>query len=102
MWEILLPSWREQVLALAESQELVGHLTNEDFVPIKYDIPDPNKTTDAKISTPKLTEEYIVWRKADHLLRGWIIETLSEETLGLAIGLETAYAVWDALKNEYA
>lgn len=30
------PLWREQVEALVESQELIGHLTNEDPTPIKY------------------------------------------------------------------
>ena len=32
----------------------------------------------------------------------WIIGTLSEETLGLAVGLDTANDVWEALKNAYA
>ncbi|KAJ0007962.1 hypothetical protein Pint_29328 [Pistacia integerrima] len=69
------PLWREQALALAESQELVGHLTNEDPAPNKY---------------------------SDRLLRGWIIGTLSEEALSLVVGLDTAHAVWEALKNAYA
>ncbi|KAJ1424079.1 gag-polypeptide of LTR copia-type [Sesbania bispinosa] len=55
------PLWREQALALAESQDLV-----------------------------------------DRLLRGWIIRTLSEEALGLVVGLDTSPAVWDALKDAYA
>ena len=58
-----------------------------------------SNTTD---SSPKLTEEYIVWRKADHLLRGWLIGTLSEETLSLVVSPDLAFAVWNALKNEYA
>ncbi|KAJ0034448.1 hypothetical protein Pint_25957 [Pistacia integerrima] len=69
------PLWREQALALAESQELVGHLTNEDPAPNKY---------------------------SNRLLRRWIIGTLSEEALSPVVGLDTAYAVWEALKNAYA
>ncbi|KAA8523205.1 hypothetical protein F0562_009628 [Nyssa sinensis] len=87
------PLWREQALALAESQELLGHLTNEDPSPPKYTTPDVNHTSNADTSAPRLTEAYIAWRKADRLLRGWIIGTLSEETLGLVVGLDTTYAV---------
>jgi hypothetical protein len=78
---------------------LVDHLINEDSIPNKYIVPDSTTTID---SSPRLTEEYIVWRKADRLLRGWLIGTLLEHTLGLAVGLDTAFAVWSALKNEYA
>ena len=49
------PLWREQALGLAESQELVGHLTNEDPTIIKFTIPNPN-STDAEKATPKLTK----------------------------------------------
>jgi hypothetical protein len=92
------PLWREQALALAESQDLVDHLINEDSIPNKYIVTDSTTTTD---SSPKLTEEYIVWRKANRLLRGWLIGTLSEQTLGLAVGLDTTFTVLSALKNEY-
>ena len=90
---------REQALSLAESQDLVEHLTIENTAPDKYIVSDSTTTTD---SSPKLSEEYIVWRKSDQLLRGWLIGTLSEETLGLVVGLDTTFAVWNALKNEYA
>jgi hypothetical protein len=92
------PLWREQALALAESQDLVGHLTNEDPAPTQY----TTNTTNSEQFTPKLTDEFVTWRKADRLLRGWIIGTLSEEALGLVVGIDTAYAVWTALKDAYA
>ncbi|KAJ0037289.1 hypothetical protein Pint_22441 [Pistacia integerrima] len=41
------PLWREQALALAESQELVGHLTNEDPAPNKYVILHSKQLLDA-------------------------------------------------------
>jgi hypothetical protein len=56
------PLWREQALSLAESQDLVEHLTIENTAPDKYIVPDSTTTTD---SSPKLSEEYIVWRKSD-------------------------------------
>jgi hypothetical protein len=96
------PLWREQDLALAESQDLVGHLTNEDPAPIQYTTPDISNITSGEKLEPKLTETFIAWRKADHLLRWWIIGTLSEETLSLVVGLDTAHAVWEAFKNAYA
>jgi len=77
-------------LALAESQDLVGHLTNEDPAPIQYITPDGSNITPGEKLEPKLTEAFIAWRKADRLLRGWIIGTLSEETLSLVVGLDTA------------
>jgi hypothetical protein len=96
------PLWQEQALALAESQDLVGHLTNEDPTPIQYITPDGSNITPGEKLEPKLTEAFIAWRKADRLLRGWIIGTLSEETLSLVVGLDTAYAIWEAFKNAYA
>jgi hypothetical protein len=96
------PLWREQDLALAESQDLVGHLTNEDPAPIQYTTPDISNITSGEKLEPKLTETFIAWRKADRLLRWWIIGTLSEETLSLVVGLDTAHAVWEAFKNAYA
>ncbi|KAG5222789.1 Retrovirus-related polyprotein from transposon [Salix suchowensis] len=81
------PLWREQAMGLAESQELLGHLTNEDPPPTKYTTPNPSNTENSE---------------PNRLLRGWIIGTLSEESLGLVVGLDTAHAVWDALKNAYA
>ncbi|KAG5252692.1 Retrovirus-related polyprotein from transposon [Salix suchowensis] len=93
------PLWREQAMGLAESQDLLGHLTNEDPAPPKYVTPN---SSNAETSEPRMNEAYITWRKQDRLLRGWLIGTLSEESLGLVVGLDTANAVWDALKNAYA
>jgi hypothetical protein len=96
------PLWREQALSLAESQELVGHLTNEDPAPTKFTTQDLVNNSNTENTIPVLTEAFITWRKSDWLLRGWIIGTLSEEALSLVVGLETASAVWEALKNAYA
>ena len=78
---------------LVKSQELLGHLTNEDPVPPQYIIPDSSNTPTIETYAPRITKAYIAWRKADCLLQGWIIGTLSEETLGLAVGLDTPNVV---------
>ena len=77
------PLWREQPLALAESQDIVGLLTGEKKEPAMYD----NNTTEETSTndTKKISEEYLKWRKEDRLLRGWIIGTLTKEALGLVI-----------------
>ncbi|KAL5742611.1 hypothetical protein ACOSP7_029343 [Xanthoceras sorbifolium] len=95
------PLWREQVLGLAESQDLIGHLTNETPIPTKYTTSYSN-TTETGNTIPQLTTKFVAWQKSDRLLRGWIIRTLSEKALGLVIGLDTALAVWEALKYAYA
>ena len=95
------PLWREQVLSLAESQDLVHHLTNEVPAPTKF-VTQNTDTTDEGNTSSTLTKEFIAWQKSDRLLRGWIIGTLSEEVLRLVIGLEMASTVWEALKDAYA
>lgn len=69
------PLWREQVLGLAESQDLVDHLTRETTIPIKYSIPTENNTG-TETTTPQLTQKFITWQKSNRLLRGWIIGPL--------------------------
>ena len=64
--------------------------------------PNSNDTTNTKNFVPKLTDEFIACRKTDCLLRGWIIGTLSEEALGLVVGLDTAHPIWTTLKYLYA
>ncbi|KAF5454821.1 hypothetical protein F2P56_024458 [Juglans regia] len=64
-----------------------------------YDlIPDEATTTSHK----ELSSTYLRWRKSDRLLRGWIIGTLSEESVSLLVGLESSYQVWHALQEAYA
>ncbi|KAF2294269.1 hypothetical protein GH714_008741 [Hevea brasiliensis] len=93
------PLWREQLLSLAESQELSDHLVNgfpedQKFVTPPNPIPENYQ--------PQQSDIFKAWQKSDRLLRGWIYGTLSEESLGLVIGLETVHTVWSALKDAYA
>ncbi|KAL9460032.1 hypothetical protein AB3S75_003264 [Citrus x aurantiifolia] len=63
-------------------------------------------TIEAEASTTKqesvMNSDYIMWRRSDRLLRGWIIGTLSEEVLGLAVGLETSATIWKVLSEYFA
>ncbi|KAF1879575.1 hypothetical protein Lal_00033232 [Lupinus albus] len=43
------PLRREQALALAENQDMLDHLSNEDLFPEKYTIPNPANTTNIEI-----------------------------------------------------
>ncbi|KAL5808218.1 hypothetical protein ACOSQ3_028909 [Xanthoceras sorbifolium] len=100
-YSLILAPIVEQVLGLAESQDLVGLLTNETPIPTKYTTSDSN-TIETGNTTPQLTIEFVARQKSDRLLRGWIIKTRSEEAIGLVIGLDTTLAVWEALKDAYA
>ena len=85
-----------KVIALAESQDLFDHLNGDVDIPTMYS-PKTSKT-----DKPTLSENYLKWRKSDHLLRGWIIGTLTEEALGLVVGLQTTQQVWEGLQEAYA
>ena len=41
------------------------------------------------------------WCKTDRLVKGWLIATLSEEVLGIVVGLNTAFEVWNALVHAF-
>nr|CAN60808.1 hypothetical protein VITISV_044450 [Vitis vinifera] len=73
------PLWPEQALALVESQELLGHLTNEDPAPPQYTIPDSSNTPIAETYAPRIIEAYIAWRKTVRLLRGQQVTYLRKE-----------------------
>ncbi|KZV21532.1 hypothetical protein F511_14870 [Dorcoceras hygrometricum] len=79
---------------------MVGLLTGEKEQPAIHNI---SSTTETSITGAQtISEDYLKWRKDDRLLRGWIIGTLTEEALGLVIGLESSQTVWSALKEAYA
>ncbi|KAK9229714.1 hypothetical protein WN944_022678 [Citrus x changshan-huyou] len=63
-------------------------------------------TVKAEASTRKqeyvMNSDYIMWRRLDQLLRRWIVGTLLEEVLGLAVGLETSATIWKALSEYFA
>jgi len=96
------PLWREQMLALTENQDMVELLTGEKIKPTMYINVTTESTSTSEATEQQISEDFLKWRKEDHLLRGWIIGTLTEETLGLVIGLDSSQLVWNALKEAYA
>ena len=42
------------------------------------------------------------WHKNYHLVKSWLIATLSEEVLGIVVGFNTAFEVWNALVHAFA
>lgn len=93
------PLWKAQVLSLAESQELSDHLDHGFPEDQKFNSPSNPIPENYQ---PQHSENFKTWQRSDRLLRGWIYGTLSEESLGLVIGLDTVHAVWGALQDAYA
>ncbi|KAB1223171.1 hypothetical protein CJ030_MR2G006080 [Morella rubra] len=83
--------WREQILLLAESQELLSHLTQA---------PPPQYLTVAAddAGSTQVNPTYTSWKKHDVLCR-WKSSTLSEESLGLGIGLDSSSKIWLGLEE---
>lgn len=61
------PLWREQVLSLAESQELSDHLVRDFPEDQKFD-PSPNPVPENY--QPQQSDAFKTWQKSDRLLRG--------------------------------
>lgn len=95
--------WKTQISGLIESQDMGGFLDGTYPEPAEFVL---KSTVEAEASTTKqeyvMNYDYIMWRRSDRLLRGWIVGTLSEEVLGLAVGIETSAAVWKALSEYFA
>lgn len=92
--------WKTQMLGLIESQDMIRFINGE------LSIPD-RRVTDSTMKDASATKEidnpsYLVWRRSDHLLCGWITGTLSEEVLRLVAGLDTSSEVWNTRLSHFA
>ncbi|KAK2986127.1 hypothetical protein RJ640_024676 [Escallonia rubra] len=92
--------WKTQIMGLIESQEMMGFLDGTYEKPDEYITSSIAGAAGEKILTE--SPQFCAWRKSDRLLRGWITGTLSEEVLGLVVGLETSAEVWNTLIDSYA
>ncbi|KAL5709389.1 hypothetical protein ACHQM5_020086 [Ranunculus cassubicifolius] len=91
--------WRFQFLGLVGSQEILGFLDQTEPAPEEFlTVEDKETHKKEEVSNP----DYAAWKRYDCLVRGWITGTLSEEALGLVVGLDTASEVWSALEDSYA
>ncbi|XP_075640273.1 uncharacterized protein LOC142612025 [Castanea sativa] len=53
-------------------------------------------------SNPHPNPAFVKWQKSDRLVKGWLTATLSEEVLGIVVGLNTSVEVWNALVHAFA
>ena len=87
--------WETQVLSLIESQDLIGFITGSTLAP-KAEISNP--TNEGTMPNPNLA----AWTRIDCLVKAWITTTISEEALGIVVGLTTSLDVWKAFSNAYS
>ncbi|KAL3516301.1 hypothetical protein ACH5RR_023203 [Cinchona calisaya] len=90
------PLWKTQILGLIESQDMFGFLDGGIPMP-----PMSPSIAENDGDPTKLNPDYILWRRSDRLLRDWIVGTLTEEVLGLVVGLDTSALVWKALIDSF-
>jgi hypothetical protein len=89
--------WKTQMLNILESYDLQGFITGETKPPPQFVVVEKSGA-----QSNKLNPNFIKWRKTDHLVKGWLTATLSEEVLGIVVGLDTAIEVWNALVHAFA
>ncbi|KAF9614436.1 hypothetical protein IFM89_018581 [Coptis chinensis] len=87
--------WETQVLSLIESQDLLGFVTGDT-------IPPYTKITDANNTNIIPNPDLAAWTRTDRLVKAWITATISEEALGVVVGLKTSHDVWSALQNAFS
>ncbi|KAK2988460.1 hypothetical protein RJ640_007490 [Escallonia rubra] len=91
---------KTQISALIESQDMQRFLDGEYRMPKVTILASEGTTVEGQNEVLNL--DFIAWKRSDRLLRGWITGTLSEEVLGLVVGLITAGKVWKVLEEAFA
>ncbi|KAL8551808.1 hypothetical protein ACS0TY_000747 [Phlomoides rotata] len=49
---------------------------------------------------PSPSQDYVVWRRRDRSVKGWILGALSDQLIQLCVGFDTARDVWLNLENK--
>ena len=88
---------KTQIVNILESYDLHGFITGEAKPPPQF-----VTTEESDSQSESLNPSFIKWRKIDRLVKGWLTATLSEEVLGIVVGLDTAVKVWNALVHAFA
>ena len=70
------PLWHEQIIALAESQDMVGFFIGEKVKPIMYTNVTIDKASTTEEEAKQIAAEFLKWQKEDRLLCESIIGTL--------------------------
>ncbi|KAK2972647.1 hypothetical protein RJ640_003025 [Escallonia rubra] len=87
--------WETQVLSLIESQDLLGFINGDIIAPdSEVNSSDGNQ----RVPNPDFTSLV----RTDRLVKAWITGTLSEEALGVVVGLKTSADVWKALGDAFS
>lgn len=81
-------------MLLIESQNLLNF--------INEDAPIPHQEVDSSDGKTVQNPDNTSWVRTDRLVKAWITGTLSEDVLGLAVGLRTSKDAWNALCTEFA
>jgi hypothetical protein len=75
-----------QFLNLLRVHDLVGFINGTKACPPK------------NLAFGSLNSAYVVWKKKDVCLLGWILASLSEKLVSTIYGMETSKQVWTALQ----
>ncbi|KAK2982256.1 hypothetical protein RJ640_016386 [Escallonia rubra] len=87
--------WETQMMSLIESQDLLGF--------IHGDIVAPDSEVNSSDGNQRVLNPYFTSSvRTDHLVKAWITRTLSEEALGVVVGLKTSANVWKALRDAFS
>ena len=81
--------------SLLESENIVGFIDGTFSMPAQTTFSDDGQS---EMENP----DYSSWKRFDRKVKGWIVNTLSEDALRLIVGLETALYVWKCLERAYA
>ncbi|KAG6411175.1 hypothetical protein SASPL_129253 [Salvia splendens] len=81
--------WKEQMICLLESQDVMGFVNGEIVAPEKQEI-----------------EQYKLWRRTDRLVKGWILGSIGTDVLHQLRGSETARDAivrdnWQSAKHNF-
>lgn len=78
--------WKEEMLCLVEGQDMLGFIDGTILPP-----------------QPETSKEYLLWRRSDKLLKGWILGSLTATMQVFEVALKgTSRDVWLYLENHFS
>ena len=84
--------WKNKLLPLLESQELLGHVDGTLTPPQRF------APTDSQ--TPNI--KYLAWKNIDQRLLSLLLSSFTKEAMADVVGLSTSRKVWLALENTFS
>ena len=85
--------WRNQILPLLNSQNLLGYIDGSLHEP-------PESILSESISIPN--PKHTIWKSEDQHLLILLLSSLTEEAMAEVLGLSTSHAVWTALESSFS